>query len=315
MGRTAPLRLLLIAMAVAPVAVLTFGYIAERYLADFLPFVALAAMIGLLDLWRRLEGRSGIVRRWVVAGVVAVGILSVWVNVGAAVTPTALWTANQAKSFLTFENSAPGPGLPSVVRQGGSLPYWAPAGTVFVAKDCSGLYVSTGFDYRNVPGQQLQHETWLPAEQGAGINHVVTVLFNQPVRATSPAVTLLTYGRASVVVVPVGPDRVRLQVEHAGPSRVSWPPDRTPVLSVRPRTPYRVSIMTDPNLTAIAVGAMGQGIDHYLPGTGPAVVQATSDASPRPAVSVSATAAPASRMTLCRRLGPTLPRRVGSGAP
>ena len=40
--------------------VLLFGYIADRYLADFLPFVALAGVVGLVDVWRRLDGRG----RW-----------------------------------------------------------------------------------------------------------------------------------------------------------------------------------------------------------------------------------------------------------
>jgi hypothetical protein len=301
MGRTGPIRLLLIAMAAAPGAVLLFGYINDRYLADFLPFLALGAMVGLLDVWRRLEGRSRLLRRWVVAVTVALGIIAVWANVGAAVTPTALWTASQAKAFLMLQNSVPGPGLSSVLRRGGSLPYWAPAGTVFAATGCSGLYVSTGFTYKNVPGQQLQHQTWLPVEQSEGINHVLTVTFNQPVTAASPPVTLLTYGRASVVVVPVGPGQVRLQVENAGAPAVTWPPSRTGPLRVSRHTRYRVSVMTDPNLDSIMVSGMGGGIEHYLAGAGPAVATDTGQATAVPAVSVTGSAVPA-RMTLCRSL-------------
>ena len=44
-------------MAAATAGVLFFGYIADRYLADFLPFLALAGMIGLVDVWRRVDGR------------------------------------------------------------------------------------------------------------------------------------------------------------------------------------------------------------------------------------------------------------------
>ena len=52
------LRLLILAAATGAAGVLAYGWIANRYLADFLPFLVLAASIGLTLLWRRLVRES-----------------------------------------------------------------------------------------------------------------------------------------------------------------------------------------------------------------------------------------------------------------
>ena len=97
---------------------------------------------------------------------------------GAAITPTALWTSTQAKNFVSLQESISGGALKKDVRRGSVLPYWAPAGTLFVVGECDGLYVSTGFSYSTIPGQQIQHETWIPVEYQGGTNLALTVVFN-----------------------------------------------------------------------------------------------------------------------------------------
>ena len=44
--------------ASAGAALLLWGYIAPRYLADFVPFLVLASAVAMADIWRRMEGRS-----------------------------------------------------------------------------------------------------------------------------------------------------------------------------------------------------------------------------------------------------------------
>ena len=302
-GAVSGMRLLLVAMAAGPSGVLLIGYIADRYLADFLPLLALGSMIGLVDVWRRLQGAS---RRWrtvAVAVVTALGVFGVWANVGAALTPSALWTPAQAERFVQFQQSVSGGSIGSLVEHGPTLPYFAPAGTIYAVGDCSGLYVSTGFSYATVPGQQLQHLTWIPVEQGPGINHTLTVEFHGTVRRGDPPVRLLTYGTSSLVLVPTGTDRVRFVLEHPGAPSVAWPPATTAPVTVVPHMAYGVVAMTDPNLKTMLAGGMGVGIQHYLAGDGPAVVATTATgAASGSTATVTAIATPAPSMQLCRSL-------------
>jgi hypothetical protein len=297
-GRIGVTRILLVATAAGTAGVLFFGYIADRYLADFLPFLALAAMIGLIDVWRRLEGRSRRVRVSVLAVIAAVGLFGVWANIGAAITPTALWTSTQAKQFVTTADSLGGAGP---VQHGRTLPYFAPAGTIEVVGDCSGLYVSTGFSYSTVPGQQLQHETWTPVEQGPGINNRLTLEFNRPVQPGDPPVRLLTFGKNTLVAEPVGAGQVRLVVQHPSQPSIDWPTDSTGPLPVRPGVPYRITVTTDPNLQSIDVSGLGGGIQYYLAGPGPAVVLATAPTGPS-AATVTELATPPPSMALCQTM-------------
>jgi hypothetical protein len=271
-GRARLCCVLLVSAAAATAGVLVFGYIADRYLADFLPFLALAAVIGMVDVWRRLGGRAA--RGVALALIAVVAVFGVWANVGAAITPSALWTTPQGRSFVSAQRSISGGSVDSLVERGRVLPYWAPAGTLFAIDGCSGLYVSTGFSYDTVPGEQLQHETWDPVEQGAGINHQVRVRFTRTVTRSDKPVTLMTYGGASLEVVPIGADLVRVTVVNAGAPSVHWPSASSDPVHIRPGRNYYVGVMTDPNLTAIAVTGLG-GIQHYLAGSGPAVVVST----------------------------------------
>ncbi len=226
-----------------------------------------------------------------------VGLFGVWANVGAALTPTALWTSTQATNFVTAQRSLGGaPG----VQRGRSLPYWAPAGTLYAVGDCSGLYLSTGFSFTTVPGQQLQHDTWIPVEQGAGINHVIEVEFSRPVIRTDAPVPLLRFSKATLYAVPVGDGVIRLEVRGAGAPSVSWPPASSDPVSVSPHTAYRITVMTDPNLQSIVVGGLGVGVGHYLAGTGPAVVAATNGTGG--IASVTELRSPPAPTTLCRSL-------------
>ncbi len=294
-------RLVLVATAAGCAGVLLFGFITERYLADFLPFLALAAMIGTVDLWRRLQLRSRRARTWVLATVVALGVFSIWANIGAAVTPTSLWTPVQASGFVSAQRSLGGT---ASVRKGDRLPYWAPAESLFIAGDCSGLYLSTGFSYATVPGQQLQHMTWLPVEQSVGINHVVDVEFTRPVTQTDGPLPILTWGPTSVELVPVGADRVRISVVRAGAPSVTWPTSTSDPASVVVGHHYHVAVTTDPNLQSITVAGIGGGIQRYLAGSGPAHV-ATGANGP---ITVGQVPQGVPTMSLCRALLPTAKR-------
>ena len=278
-GRARLAAVLLVPAAAAATGVMVYGYIADRYLADFLPVLIFASLVGVVDLWHRLARKSPRVRGAVFAAIGVVGLFGVWANIGAALTPSALWTPAQGRSFVSAQRSLGAGAAQSLLRQGPTLPYWAPEGTLFAVDGCTGLYVSTGFTYATVPGQQLQHETWDVVEQGPGINHTLHLSFAQLPQPGDPAVTLMTYGATSLVLQTTAVGRVRLAAVNAGAPNVTWPPAVSNSQRVQLHRRYALTIMTDPNLHSISVNGLGGGIGHYLAGSGPAVIMTTGASS------------------------------------
>ena len=173
-------RILLLGAAGAGALLFGWGYIADRYLADFLPFFVLAALVGMADLWRRLEGKRPPVRRTWLVGIVVLGIFSVTANIGSAITPNEEWSAAQTLSFVQAQKTLAdltGQSLRPLVRSGTSLPPWAPAGQLFVVDDCAGLYVSNGENYSTVPAQLYTRTTWQVVERGTPFLHAYRVTF------------------------------------------------------------------------------------------------------------------------------------------
>ena len=312
-------RIGLITAAAATAGVLLWGYIADRYLADVMPFLILAGVIGFVDLWRRAASRSRNVRIGLLASVSLLVAFSVVANVGAALESMVEWTSGQATRFVEAQQAL-GPGSIPVDR-GPSLPYWRPAGQLFDVNSCSGLYLSSGYDYASSPGQQLQHATWTPIEQARGINHTIEFTLHGTATDLTRPITLLTWDRTTVLLEPSGPRSLHIVVENPGPAP-SWPSAIGPPFSVLPGRPNFLTIMTDPYMHSILVRHVqyklgttlprrlpfGYGdlqVDHYLAGSGPAVLRplwkspgVSSNISFKPALP------PLSTMSICRSLQP-----------
>jgi hypothetical protein len=89
-------RLLLVAAAASSGAMMVYGTVYERFLADFIPILVLASTVGLVDLFRRLD-RKGRAHRIVVLA--AIGVLALFgfvANMGIAITPQKSRTKTQA---------------------------------------------------------------------------------------------------------------------------------------------------------------------------------------------------------------------------
>jgi hypothetical protein len=200
--------------------------------------------------------------------------------------------------------------LANHVQRGSKLPYWAPAGQIFAMDNCSGLYLSTGNDMKDVPGQQIEHYTWMPVEQSPSFTHTIGFTFNRPV---------------SDFTHPVGPHDLREEHTRHGASGL-WVRQNAGSTTRVPRSagPQRrdgsfaltrgllherlqISVTIDPNLNSILVGWYGDEvmINHYISGRGPAVVKSTkvSPGSPVPVVTVANLPSPSTApTTLCRSL-------------
>jgi hypothetical protein len=244
--------------------------------------------------WRRLENRSHRTKAIALGALLTIGIYCLAANLAIAAFPTSQWTMAQNARFVSTQKSLSISSLADSVRRGSTLPYWAPAGQIFAMNNCSGLYISTGNDIRNVPGQQLEHYTWKPVEQSAAFTHIIGFTFNRPVNEFTSPVTLMTYGKSWLVMEPVSarPGWVQMHLYNSGTS-ISWPSPvgwKFPITSAPLHHQIQIVLTVDPNLHSFIVGWYGNEvmINHYVSGDGPVVVESTKVAhgAARPVVSV-----------------------------
>jgi hypothetical protein len=160
------IRLLLVAAIVAAGPLLIFGWIIERYLADFLPLMILASAVGLAYVWRDLEQRERRTKALVLASLFVLGTFSIAANFGIALTPNETWSTVQARNYVDFEKSVSdvtGDPLGAYVQRGDQRPLsWAPRDQLFVVGDCSALYISNGLGKKGSPTEGYN---WLLVER------------------------------------------------------------------------------------------------------------------------------------------------------
>ena len=128
-GLDATIRLLRIPMlgaAAASVGVLVWGYIANRYLADFLPLLIMGATVGVVAMWRRLDGRGRRPRVVAVGVVVALGVFGVLANLAiVSAPPTASRGVASARDYVELRRTIGdfiGNPVTDDTRRGPSLP-------------------------------------------------------------------------------------------------------------------------------------------------------------------------------------------------
>jgi hypothetical protein len=297
-------RIVLVTGVLGTAGVLVWGYIGERYMADFMPFLIIAGGIGLIEIWRRFENRSPKVRGRVLGVLVVVALYCVAANFAIAAGPSEQMTQAQIQDFVSNEKSLSLTSLADSVKHGQTLPDWAPSGQLFIVGNCSGLYLSSGFEEKDVPGLLIDHYTWIPVEQDQAFTRQVWFTFNHPAKYFTKPVTLLSYGDARLVLEPAGPGHFLVNLEHSGTS-ISWPQTtsvRKPISVLH--EPFHLTVTADPNLHQMQVLWFGTYfISHFLAGTGPPVVHATPPTSGGPLPEVTVAEKPyASSMSLCRSL-------------
>ena len=297
-------RLILIGAAAATGGVLVWGYIAYRYVSDLMPLLIVASIIGLIDIWRRLHGRSARTRGWVLGITAALALFGIAANGAITATPSTWFSKVQMAGFVGHQQSLTPSALSRTVIRGDVLPYYAPAGTLFVAGHCDALYRSSGDSYVNSPGQQIQHSTWAPVEQAGYMTHTITMQFNTT-NWKGPAVPLLTYDGATLLLRAVPGDKALVQLVHGSPTPLAWPSSVGFAFPQVLHGVYTITVTTDPYLKSMVVGWYGSTmINRYLAGSGPGVVAVTpaSTTLPLPAVVISETPMPAPDMSICRAL-------------
>jgi hypothetical protein len=143
---------LLAGCALGTVAVLAIGYLANRYQSDFLPFLIVAALIGLPVAVRWLERRAD--RRWQLGGAATAVVL---VGLGATTNLALAYSYQRALSpslhpdavagYLDNQQRADewfGDGRLADVIQVEALPTESRTGDIAIVGECAGLYLSDG---------------------------------------------------------------------------------------------------------------------------------------------------------------------------
>ena len=175
-----------------------WGYIAPRYLGDFVPFLVLASAVAMADIWRRLETTEAAVRIGAVGGHRPLWPSSQSQPTSAlAITPNEEWNTTQVLHYVEAQkvvSDLTGHPLNAKVVRGTSLPPWGPADQLYVIGDCDGMYISNGEDFSTVPSEQLTRNTWMVVELGHAFQHTFSVTFNGLGGARSKSLELVKSG-------------------------------------------------------------------------------------------------------------------------
>jgi len=317
LGKVARTRLLLLAAGAAGAALLLWGYIAPRYLGDFMPILVLASAVGIADVFRRLEGRQRPLRVGGTGLIAVVAIFSIVANIGIAIVPNEEWDTAQLLSYVQAQKTLSdltGHPLDARVVRSQSLPAWGPAGQLYVIDDCSGLYISNGENYSSYPSFQYHRDTWMTVQLGQPFQHA----FELAVPTVQPGQT------DSLPLVSAGTLTVKVSASRLPGGRVlltfgtyrSRKTVKTASLVVEPGTTQDVLVTTDPVKHEVNVDVNGTTYDLVddasvtlavlTPFTllkGQTIrVDAPSSATHGGSSSLRATSVPISPPTLCRSL-------------
>jgi hypothetical protein len=292
-GQVAKTRLLLLAAGSACAALMLWGYIAPRYLGDFVPFLALASAVAVADIFRRLQGRRRSVRFTVFGVITVLAAFSIVANIGTAIVPNDLWTPQQVTNYVQAQKSVSdltGHPLHATVSSDGTLPAWGPAGQIVIAGRCDAMYISNGENwYSTVPDQEFIRSAWMPVEYGYKFQHDYELRVANVTRPET--VPLQRTGNFTILLrawPTTDPDRVRLQfvVDAHG---VQSP---TLLFDVAAGVPHAVTVITDPPKNQILGAVDGQaylekdwaatGSTQVLAKPSPLALQVKPSATPAP---------------------------------
>ncbi len=231
-GRMGLTRIPLFTALIGAAGVAVWGYLAARYIGDFLPFLIIASFVGLIDLWRRAHGRSRRIRFSLLGAVVILGVYGIVVNVASASTPNNDWNRAQTLRYVQAQKSvSDGTGHPLVqnIERGAQLPLWAPADQLFIVGDCQALYISNGMDYsHNSPQQAYEHASWNAVQYGAHIVYDVSLTLRAPTAQMKGHVPIVTVGHDTIWMKTIGTNQVRFGVDDPRGTTTGPPADMVP---------------------------------------------------------------------------------------
>lgn len=127
-----------------------YGYLAHRYISEFLPVLTIGAVIGFVDIGRRLDGVSRRIKKGVIVAVALVTAYGVFANGATALTAARVtWRGGRLEQFVTwqYDFGRRTGHIDDLVAQSETLPADGPADRLQIVGDCNALYLATGDDY------------------------------------------------------------------------------------------------------------------------------------------------------------------------
>lgn len=234
-GRTALVRIPLVAAAAATAGVFVWGYVANRYLADLLPLLFVAGSVGIASVWHLLDGRSARARTAAGTFIGVVAAFSILGNAAIASTPADVgaWQGTKVQSYVHTQedfNALTGDPIASNVRRGSVLPSSAPADTLFVLGNCSALYISNGENYN----------PWIPVSLASPFQTKFSVKLTRAARKPQ-SISLMTLGRNVQSTVRLEYSGSRMRIVFRDPLFSS----DGPWISVRPGSTHAIDVAAD----------------------------------------------------------------------
>jgi hypothetical protein len=101
----------LLAAIVGSVVTLSFGYLAQRYVADFIPLIVLLSLIGLNAVINWLRSSTPATRQLARVGLIALALANVWVSVGFAREGDQVRHSHDIPCVVALETHTPHPRL------------------------------------------------------------------------------------------------------------------------------------------------------------------------------------------------------------
>ena len=131
--------------------VLNYGYLANRYISDFMPFAIIAGAIGVTQVVTLADTMTPRSARALAGALVALGLWGVTANGAVAITAMQYSSGGDGLRAhigrqLWLADTIPGIGAPPV-RRDEVLPLRATADTVQVVRNCDAMFVATGETY------------------------------------------------------------------------------------------------------------------------------------------------------------------------
>jgi hypothetical protein len=228
----AVLRAPVVGCVVGTAITLTFGFIANRYVADFVPLVVLLGVAGMYVTFAWATARPGPARARIAWGGAAVlALVSVWFSVGLSV----MWQRGWDQEILE------GPALPD---------HNAELATVFILGDCDGLYRSAGNEWRALGltprTGQFRWRVRMPAGRTEG---------REPIIVSGPP------GRVQAVFVEYLPgNQAQFGVWLEGRGKMH----KGRVVSFDPAGEHGLDVTVDPQVPSVSVRFDGPKVLEHL---------------------------------------------------
>ena len=210
-----PVRIVLLGAGAATAGIFLWGYISNRYLAELMPIVILASIVGLIELWRRLDTKAPRPRHRALVAIAILGVFGIVANLGITSTPPDPFASGGRRihDYVATQKAISdltGHPLARYITRGSRLPRLAPADQLYVVGNCDALFISTG----------EAAITWVPVE----VRELNVDITFHGARATSP-VSIVTVGNQPSTTVTFEESRagrIRFVADAPHPESSKW---------------------------------------------------------------------------------------------